>query len=289
MSNNNMDYNLLKVFSKVSELGSFTQAAKVLNYPKSRVSRAIARLENELGVQLIRRTTRKTSLTSSGKMLFKKISPHLNGIDYELKNVSKVHNEMSGVIRLTASQDIGQTLVTQAITAFNLKHPNVTFETIITNDYLDLTKENIDIAFRAGKLNDSNLIQKKITIAKFIIVCTKKYIEIYGCPTSIKDLESHRFLSFKNKEQVLLNKDIKINPIITSDSFPLLLNLALNNYGITILPDLFCKEYLKSKKLEQLFPNWTSKTGDINILYPPSKNMPKKIEAFLETINELFD
>ena len=283
-----MDYNLLKVFSKVCELGSFTQAAKALNFPKSRVSRAIARLENELGVQLIRRTTRKTSLTSSGQSFFQKISPLLKDLNNELITVSNQHNELSGVIRLTASQDIAQTVVAKAIVAFNSKYPNVQFETRITNDYLDLTKENIDIAFRAGKLNESTLIQTKILSPKFIIVCTKKYCELYGRPTSLEDLQTHRFLSFNNKEKDFFKKEITLSPIMTSDSFPMLLTMALDGYGITILPDFFCKAYLKENKLEQLLPNWASGIGDIHMLYPPSKTRPKKIEAFSETVKSLF-
>lgn len=282
-----MDYNLLKVFAKVAELGSFTQAAKILNYPKSRVSRAISRLENELGVQLIRRTTRKTSLTNSGKELFQNMSPLLKGLDAELTHVSNQHNDLSGIIRLTASQDIGQTLVTQSISAFNAKHPNVRFETIITNDFLDLTQENIDIAFRAGKLTGSHLIQKEILRARFIIVCSKEYRDTYGQPNKLEDLASHKFLSFKNKEQEFLEKDITLNPVVISDSFPMLLNMALSHFGITILPDFFCETYLNDKKLVQLLPKWTSKTGTIHLLYPPSKTIPKKINAFIQTVQEI--
>ena len=172
-----MDYNLLKTFSKVAELGSFTQAAKVLNHPKSRVSRAISRLENELDVQLIRRTTRKTTLTSSGQEFFHNIHPLLNSINNEITKVSNQQHEMSGTIRITTSQDIGQALVSKVISLYNSKYPNVQFDTIITNDFLDLVKENIDIAIRAGKLKDSTLIQKKFISTHFIIVCSKKYLE----------------------------------------------------------------------------------------------------------------
>lgn len=283
-----MDYNLLKVFSKVAELGSFTKAAKVLNQPKSRVSRAIARLENELDVQLIRRTTRKTSLTSSGEELYQNISPLLSGISNELIKVSNQQQEMSGEIRITASQDIGQTIVAKIISTYKEKYPHVHIHALITNEYLDLTKENIDIAFRAGKLVDSSLIQKKIIGASFVVVCTRKYLENYGTPSCLEDLHNHKFLSFKGIEREFFPKGLKLNPSITTDSIPMLLNMALNNDGITILPDFFCKEQIDDKKLVRLFPKWKSRTGNIQILYPPSKSISKRVKAFVEIANELF-
>jgi LysR family transcriptional regulator for bpeEF and oprC len=234
-----MDYNLLKTFVKVSELGSFTKAAKILNQPKSRVSRAIARLESELDVQLVRRTTRKTTLTIPGQEFFQNISPLLNSIDNETIRVSNQQEEMSGTIRITASQDIGQTLVSKVISLYSSKYPRVQFETKITNDFLDLTKENIDIAFRAGKLKDSSLIQKKFISTHFIIVCSKKYVETFGAPTSLEDLDNHKFLSFKRLEKDFFNKSVILSPIVTTDSIPMLLNMILNNDGIGILPSFF--------------------------------------------------
>jgi len=283
-----MDYNLLKTFSKVAELGSFTKAAKVLNQPKSRVSRAIARLENELNIQLIRRTTRKTSLTNSGQELYQNIYPLLLGINNELVKVSDQQQEMSGVIRLTGAQDMGQTLLPQIISAFNIKHPNVQFEILITNEFLDLTKENIDIAFRAGKMQDSGLIQKKIISAHFNIFCSQKYLEKYGRPSTPKDLMNHKFLSFKELEKELFHKDIQIKPFVTSDSIPMLISMALNHEGITILPDFSCKEYLDAKTLVKIIPSWQGKTGGIHILYPPSKNISQKVKAFIKIANDLF-
>lgn len=284
-----MDYNLLKTFIKVAELGSFTKAAKILNQPKSRVSRAIARLENELDVQLVRRTTRKTTLTSTGQEFFQNMSPLLNNIDNEIVRVSNQQEEMSGTIRITASQDIGQTLVSKVISLYNSKYPKVQFETKITNDFLDLTKENIDIAFRAGKLEDSTLIQKKFISTYFIIVCSKKYAETFGTPSTLEDLKNHKFLSFKRLEKDFFNKSIKLSPIVTTDSIPMLLNMILNNDGIGVLPSFFCKEHLESKLLVQLIPAWKSKTENLHILYPPSKSISHKVKEFVKIATSIFN
>jgi LysR family transcriptional regulator for bpeEF and oprC len=284
-----MDYNLLKTFTKVAELESFTKAAQFLNQPKSRVSRAISRLENELDVQLIRRTTRKTSLTSSGQEFYENIHPLLNSISKELINISDQQQEMSGTIRVTASQDIGQTLVAKIISEYKSKFPNVFFEVLITNDFLDLTKENIDVAFRAGKLEDSILIQKKFISAHFLIVCSKKYTDKYGCPNSLDDLKDHKFLSFKGLERRLLKAETHVKPTVLTDSFPMVLNMALNGDGVAILPSFLCNEHIENKKLIQIIPTWKSKTENLHMVYPPSKNISHKVRTFIDMASKTFN
>lgn len=286
--NNKTNYNLLETFVKVSELGSFTQAAINLKQPKSRVSRAINKLETDLGAQLIRRTTRKVTLTNSGQELFRSISPLLKEIKDQLEKIANYQQSISGKIRITASEDIAQTIVATAVSEFQKRYPLTTFETIVTNEFLDLTKENIDIAFRAGRLKDSGLIQRKIMSVKFICVCSPHYIEKYGCISNIEDLKKHNFLSFKNIERKFIRKSFSPKPFIVSDSMPMILNMTVNNCGIAILPSFFCQNHLKDNSLKRVASNWESKTENIHILFTPTKNMPKKIKLFNEMVSSLF-
>lgn len=288
----NIDYNLLKTFTKVAELGSFTKAAKYLNQPKSRVSRAIARLEDELGVQLIRRTTRKTSLTSIGQDFHQGIRPLLAGLDDQLTRISDSQDEMSGVIRISAPEDIAQTLVADTISNFSARFPNVEIQTIVTNEFLDLTKENIDLCFRGGKLSDSSLIQKKIMDVNFIVVCSKVYQENYGQVLKASDLVNHKFLSFRRMEKDYFKEgstadEITISPIITADSISMLLTMVLNNAGVAILPDYFCKPHLSNGTLIRLLPSLKTKNHGIHILYAQSKNKSLKLKRFIESIGQL--
>jgi LysR family transcriptional regulator for bpeEF and oprC len=202
----------------VSELGSFTKASKVLNQPKSRVSRAISKLERELGVELIRRTTRKVSLTSVGEELYKNITPHLLAIQGELTRISDKSDEMTGKIRITTSDSFAQNILADIISIYNSKYPQVEFEMIITNEYLDLVEENIDLAFRAGKLKDSTLIQKQFIKISFMMVCSKTYIDKHSLITDIKDLNSHKYLSFKPLESQLKENVMIAKPVLCTDS-----------------------------------------------------------------------
>ena len=240
-----MDLNLLKTFSKVAELGSFTKAAEILKQPKSRVSRSVTRLENKLNVQLLNRTTRVTSLTSSGQKLFSKLSTLIYKIEDELTGITNQNKQMSGKIKITTSQDVSQKFLTKIILEYRKLHPHVVFETIITNEFLDLNKENIDIAFRAGNLKDSSLIQKKFIKTKFILVCSKEYLIKHNQPKKINQLVSHNFLSFKGFEKNFFKNQVSIEPTITTDSLAVLFQLVLENEGIAAMPSFFVKRLFK--------------------------------------------
>jgi DNA-binding transcriptional LysR family regulator len=285
----NLDYNLLKTFSKVSELGSFTMAAHVLKQPKSRVSRSISRLENELGVELIRRTTRRISLTSAGSELFNNIAIHLRGIENELIKISDGKDKMSGTIRITTSDSIAQYVLSEVVSRYNLKFPDVKLEMIVTNDYMDLVKENIDLAFRAGKLKDSVLIQKKFIATSFVLVCSKKFKQKYSLPTSLEKLRDYNFLSFIPLENSFAQQGIEVNSILATDSLPMLLKMALDGAGITILPSFLCQKYIDSKKLLRVLPSWEARKENIHIVYPPTKNLPKRVKTFIQLALSVLD
>jgi LysR family transcriptional regulator for bpeEF and oprC len=282
MNNNKVDYNLLKTFYNVIQTESFTKAAALLNQPKSRVSRAISRLENQLGVELIRRTTRRTSATSIGRDFYQNISPILKNLNNELIKVCNYQKEMTGTIRLTAPQDIAQTVIAKIISGFNTKYPNIQIQSIITNELLDLTKDNIDLSFRAGSLKDSNLIQKKLMNVNFIFISSKSYLEKNGYPIRLSELNKFKFLSFKNMEQLWFKNKINVKPLLQTDSIPMLLSMVLNSDGITILPDYFCKEYLESGKIVRIFPNLKSPPETIHMLYHQSKNSSNVVKKFIE-------
>ncbi|MDA8793136.1 LysR family transcriptional regulator [Bacteriovoracaceae bacterium] len=283
-----LDYNLLKVFTKVAELGSFTKASKILNQPKSRVSRAISRLERELGVELIRRTTRKVSLTSVGEEFYQNVSKVLNELNNELVRVSDNKNELEGVIRVTTSDSFAQYSLVEIISEFNSKYPKVKFDMVITNEYVDLIKQNIDVAFRAGKLEDSTMIQKKFVPTMFILVCSKKYIDKYSIPNSLEDLSNHKFLSFKPLEKLFIKAKIELDSILVTDSLPMLLRMALNGDGITVLPNIVCQKFIDSKELIRVISSWQSKSENAHILYPPTKNQPIRVKEFIKTAKNYY-
>ncbi len=287
-----MDLNLIRTFAKVSELGSFTRAAKELNQPKSRVSRAISRLESDLGVELVRRTTRRTNLTTAGEDFYQRVYLLISQLEQEVDYANEYKDEVEGLLRITAPEDLSQTIVAKIIAAFNSRYPKVKIKIIISNDYLDLTKENIDLAFRAGKAKDSNLIQRKLFDTHLVTVASKKYLQTYGHPNTLEDLKKHRVMLFGEIESEKIfgkkAKNLKIDSFLRTDSFPMLLQMALQHQGITVIPAIICNEQVKSGELQLVFPENNTGKSPINLVYPPTKNMPKKTRAFIDTAVTLF-
>jgi DNA-binding transcriptional LysR family regulator len=278
-----MNLNLLKTFVKVAELGSFTKAAKLLNQPKSRVSRHIAILESDLGIELIRRTTRQINLTHGGKEFYQRVCGLLRELETQVDLMSDHHDEITGLIRLTAPEDIAQTILSKVIQNFEAKYPKVKFEVIVSNEYLDLTKENIDIAFRAGKLKDSNLKQKRLMETKIILVASKKYLQSYGRPSKLQDLNKHKLLAFTPIGfDKFATKDIHYEPFFSCDSFPMLLSMALDHKGIAILPAFYCQKQIEDGPLERVLVHETLRSSPLQLVFHSSKNMPQRIRLFIE-------
>lgn len=275
--------NLLKTFIEVAEQGSFTKAAKRLNQPKSRVSRHIANLERDLGVELIRRTTRQTSLTMAGQDFFSKILRPMRELESQLNIISDHRAEINGKIRLTAPEDMAQTLVKDILFKFEEEFPRIQFEVLVSNDFLDLIKENIDFAFRAGKMADSSLMQRKLLDTSIVMVASKEYLHAYGKLSKIEDLQNHKLLAFSSISfDNFSSKEMRLQPSIKCDSFPVLLSMALKHKGIAILPEFFCRKHIEKGRLVKILPESGLKSAPIHLVYPASKNMPKRNQLFIE-------
>ena len=284
------DLNLIRTFCKLAEFGSFTQAARVLKQPKSRVSRAISRLEEDLGVELVRRTTRQTSLTGAGQKFYQRVQLLISQLDEESNAISETKDEMEGILKVTSPEDIGQSLLSKVVAVFNKKYPKVKIETVLSNEVLDLTKEGIDVAIRAGKLVDSNLKQRRLIEFKMILVASKKYLQTFGRPMSLPDLKRHKLMFFRDFGlEPVLEKRLKSDDLesyLKCDSFSMLLTMALEDGGITVLPEFVAQKYIDLGVLQRVLPMLEGKKAHLHLVFPPSKKMPRRTRAFIDTAFE---
>jgi len=155
-----MDLNEIAVFIKVVQSESFTKAAQCLGMPKSTVSQKVSMLEKRLGVTLIQRTTRKLNITPLGKSFYSKCVAGLEEIKSAEMEIASVHSEPQGLLRITAPIDLGGNVLPPLISSYMASHPKVRVEVILTDRRVDLLSENIDLAIRAGELQDSSMIVK---------------------------------------------------------------------------------------------------------------------------------
>ncbi|HKY91569.1 MAG TPA: LysR family transcriptional regulator, partial [Nevskiaceae bacterium] len=161
-----MDLNNIRLFVRVVETGSFTAAANQLGLPKSSVSRGVAMLESSLGVRLLQRTTRRLSLTEAGRAFHDSAAGALAQLDEAQAAASQEQEEVAGVVRITASVDIGVWLLAPIVKGFLADHPRARVDVMLTARVVDLVQEGFDLALRAGRLLDSRLVARPLGVLR---------------------------------------------------------------------------------------------------------------------------
>ncbi|MBC76351.1 MAG: hypothetical protein CME64_10085 [Halobacteriovoraceae bacterium] len=288
-----MNFNLLKTFIKVAEFGSFTKAAHQLKQPKSRVSRSISRLEEELKAELIKRNTRSISLTDKGKTLYQETQSLIHELERAVESIADEGQEVSGTLSISAPIDFGEDVLPNLIGEFTQNNPQVDFRVLLSDSFVDLTANNIDVALRAGKLKDSSLKQKKITDTQFILVASANYLDLMGTPNSWCDIKRHKVLSYWNEIKLdpldQMYQQYGFSPSVRANSFPMLKKLAIESKGIALLPNTMCLKEIKTGALVRVLPGWGHEKAPLQVVFSASKNLPKKTRAFIDFIGSKKD
>jgi DNA-binding transcriptional LysR family regulator len=165
----------LAIFVCVAQHESFVEASRRLTIPTSSVSRAVARLEEDLGVQLLRRTSRRVGLTDEGRQLLLHAAVHLEGLQEALAKAADRHPEPSGVVRVTAPAYTGSTRVAQALAAFAAAHPRITIELEATNTIRDLVQDGFDFGIRVGPYLNPEFVARKLWEGQFGLFASKRF------------------------------------------------------------------------------------------------------------------
>jgi LysR family transcriptional regulator AphB len=187
-----MDLNDIALFVQVVRAGSFAEAGRRLNIPPSTGSRRIQKLEARLGVRLMQRSTRKLVLTSAGQAFFSQCAQQVDVLHESARKVADLHDSISGRVRVAAPANFLFWFPVEAVHKFLLDHPGVRIEFELTDERVNLLTEEIDIAFRVGRISDpSSLIARKIGWTKSILVASPDYLAARGNPECLADLPDH--------------------------------------------------------------------------------------------------
>ena len=193
-----IEFNRLRLFARVVEAGSFTAAARDAGLPKSSVSRAIAALERDLAVRLIHRTTRRLQPTEAGRAYYESVSRALAGIDEATAAVSELQDTPRGTVRLTAPTDLGDRLLPPILVSFAARYPEVRVDVVLTQRFVDLVHEGVDIALRVGRLGDSRLVARPLGPVRAGVFASPRYLERRGVPRTVAVLAEHECVLFQS-------------------------------------------------------------------------------------------
>lgn len=280
----------MRAFTKVVALSSFTEAAHVLGLTRSAVSKSVAELEEILGVRLIDRTTRQVSVTETGRAYYERCLDILASIEETELEVSQLHAEPRGVLRVNAPMSFGVMHLARAITEFMARHPNLKIELLLNDQFIDPIQSSIDITIRVAILTDSSLVARKLAPAPRALVASPKYLAQYGTPDKPEDLIHHRCLhysqhaapprwDFTHAGNVLT---VPISSAFCSNNGDIIMAAAIADQGIANLPSFLVSPEIGDGRLVTVLPNFPPTQLNIYALYAPHKYMPAKIRALID-------
>ena len=288
-----MDLNLVSIFEAVARTSSFSAAAKELGIPKSSASRGVARLENQLGVQLLFRTTRHVSLTAAGTALYDRATPLLRSMKAALGEVPEREEEPSGTLRVTAPVDLGVLFLAEVVTRYTARYPAVSADLHLTGRIVDLVGEGFDVALRvAAKLEDSTLTVRRAAPIVLQMFASPVYLARRGTPRSEEDLEEHDWVVFRSGPQRLRvagprpAADARRGRIVCDDLL-FVRDAVLAGAGIGLLPKFVAEPDVVSGRLTRVLPRVERAAGHLHIVTPAAKHVPHKVTAFRDLVLEM--
>ena len=285
-----MDWDKLKIFHAVTQAGSFTKAAEVLNLSQSAISRQIQSLEYELKTTLYERHARGLSLTENGEILYKTANEVISKIKDVESDLMDKKDKPSGKIVVTTVVGFGGIWLTPRIQEFMEKNPDIEVELIVTDQELDLSTREADIAIWMRQPKQLNYIQKKIIDINYHIYGSSKYLEKYGVPRTAKDLDKHNLITYgrgtpsplSQKEWILkLGTKIKRKSVMKVNNIYALLLAVDSGVGLAALPD-----YMVTGRsgLVKVLGDTSGPKYEAHFVYPQSLKNVARVQAFRDFI-----
>jgi DNA-binding transcriptional LysR family regulator len=284
----------LRVFTRVAELKSFTQAAESLGLPKASVSAQIQQLETELGTRLLHRTTRQVQLTHEGLAFYERSQDLLADLE-ELQSLFQSEpSRVSGRVRVDMPTRMARFEIIPKLPRLLEEFPNLQIELGATDRKVDLIHEGYDCVIRGGKLTDSSLIARKLGEARTVNVASAGYLKKHGTPRSVRDLEHHYLVQYvgafgeRADEFEYLDGDksrtVKMKSYVTVNNAESYVAACEAGLGIIQSPAATLQESLRQGRLVEILPKLKGQPLPIYVLYPHRRNLPRRVRVFIDWV-----
>lgn len=282
---------LMRIFVAVTETGGISAAADRLNLAKSAVSRRLAELEAHLGVSLIQRTTRRLTLTDSGRAFYARCVGILADVEEVEAAVTQAHGALKGGLKVALPLAFGLLHLSPLIQAFMARHPDVRLELDFNDRQIDLMQEGFDLAIRIATLADSSLIARRLAPIRHIVCASPAYLERHGTPHTASALAEHACLVYSHARDPALwhcrdprgaPLQVRVPVRLAASSGDFLLRAAIAGEGIVLLPTFYTTDALRSGQLRQVLADHAWPELAAYAVYPPTRHLSSRARAFID-------
>jgi DNA-binding transcriptional LysR family regulator len=283
-----MDWGKLRVFHAAAESGSFTRAAEMLDMSQSAVSRQVSAIERDLNVPLFHRHARGLMLTEQGEMLYRAAHEMLVKLDTVRSRLQEARDKPSGTLRVTTTVGLGSSWLAGRMHEFIELYPDISVQIILANEELDLSMRQADVAIRLQKPSQPDLVQRRLFTVHFHIYAAQSYLDRFGEPKTLEELDNHRIITFGVPVPPYL-RDVNWlevagrprgsprQPVLRINNVPAIRSVVRNGGGIATLPDYLLE---RGGGLVRILPQAEAPSFTTYFVYPSELRNSARIAAF---------
>lgn len=286
----------LLLFSKVAEQKNFSRVADQLGMVKSMVSKRISRLESELGVQLLHRSTRRMSLTEAGETLYEYTARIQEEVTGAMDAIAASSDKPRGKLKVLSPISFGSYALSRVAGRFVREYEDINLELVLNSHSSDLISIGADVAMHIGEPADSSLMARKIGSRRLMVCASPAYFAEFGTPQSFQDLAQHNCLlhtrvpganewCFEDKGRELR---VQVSGDFCSNSSHALRNAALADVGVVMLPDYTLQKEVEEGRLQAIFVDACPANINVYALFPYTKHVSPKLRVFLDYVVNAF-
>jgi DNA-binding transcriptional LysR family regulator len=283
------------MFVAVVDLGSFSKAAVRLGTSSGQASKLVGKLESDLGVQLLRRTTRALSPTEIGQAYYERIKSLLLEFDSLDASVRSASGTMTGRIRLTVPVTFGERQLAPILSSFASSYSDVELDVSFSDRIVSIVDEGFDVAIRIGNPQDSNLIARKLCDVKIMVVASSDYLARRGTPRHPKELSAHECIidtNFRNPSIWTFNRtgkgglNVEVSGRLHFSNAEAALVAASVGLGIARTPSFIAASRIQAGEVVTLLRRFETHTLGVYAIYPPGRHLALKVRTFVDFLSE---
>lgn len=285
-----IDLNDIALFVQVVKAGSFAEAARRMGMPSNTASRRIQQLEQQVGMRLLHRSTRKLTLTDAGEALYRRSVDQIDALSEATLELAEGSQMPVGKVRVAAPVDFFNWFQLEWVRDFLRAHPRIRLEFALSDARADLVADGIDVALRAGVVTGPTLIARRIGCNRAMLVASPAYLAAHGTPGSLGDLATHDCITMPSASGRTVWRmtgpdgpaDVEVRGRFSANSALALTKACVADMGISLLTEVMVAQYLRDGQLVQILPDYRIDGMELFVVYQSRRQMPRALSAFIE-------